>query len=38
VEVPWGAGICTSPEMGLTDMLWLGLFDRWMVACLQEAA
>jgi hypothetical protein len=30
-DVPWGAGISTSPKMGLTDMLWLGLFDRWVV-------
>jgi predicted NAD/FAD-binding protein len=29
-EVPWGAGISTSPKMGLTDMLWLALFDRWV--------
>lgn len=27
-EVPWGSGIATSPKMGLTDMLWLALFDR----------
>jgi uncharacterized membrane protein YccF (DUF307 family) len=30
-DVLWGAGICTSPKMGLTDMLWLALFDRWVV-------
>lgn len=26
--IPWGAGISTSPKMGLGDMLWLTLFDR----------
>jgi hypothetical protein len=38
-EVPWGAGIATSPKMGLTDMLWLGLFDRCAAQqrCFQHA-
>jgi hypothetical protein len=29
--VPWGQGISTSPKMGLLDMFWLGLFDKWVV-------
>lgn len=27
-EIPWGAGIATSPKMGVSDMMWLALFDR----------
>jgi hypothetical protein len=26
--IPWGAGIATSPKIGLTDSLWLAVFDK----------
>lgn len=26
--IPWGAGISTSPKMGLGDMFWLAVFDK----------
>lgn len=35
-EVPWGSGIATSPKMGLTDMLWLALFDRFGRAAISQ--
>eukprot|EP00879_Flechtneria_rotunda_P028753 GHRR01030971.1.p1 GENE.GHRR01030971.1~~GHRR01030971.1.p1 ORF type:complete len:508 (+),score=175.15 GHRR01030971.1:123-1646(+) len=30
--VPWGNGISSSPKMGLGDMFWLALFDRFAQA------
>eukprot|EP00775_Hariotina_reticulata_P004736 gene4736-4986_t len=30
--VPWGQGISTSPKMGLMDLFWLGLFDKFAKA------
>lgn len=27
-RIPWGAGISTSPKMGVGDMLWLAVFDK----------
>lgn len=27
-HIPWGAGISTSPKMGISDMLWLAVFDK----------
>lgn len=26
--IPWGSGISTSPKMGITDMMWLAVFDK----------
>lgn len=28
-DIPWGAGIATSPKMGVSDIMWLALFDRY---------
>lgn len=27
-DIPWGSGISTSPKMGITDMMWLAVFDK----------